>query len=249
MGDRQELALALLNRGLVALDEGRAEDSRADLEKALALFRDLDQRYFTGLCLIYLAGAGLALNHPDTARKQLAETAAIARTIGNRWLLPAAINSQGEVARFQDDYSRAGEYYDESGALFHEINARGGLARIYHSQAYVALERGDARLANSLFRQGLDLYQQLGIRRGAAECLAGLAGVDAAQGRLMAAARLLGFSQALMASLGMQWSPADQREIERLRVGLQNTLGEELFNLEETAGRSQRMEEVIARYE
>ncbi len=244
-GDRQELAQALLNRGIIAINEGRLEDARPDLEEALALFRELGERFFGGVCLLHLANVVMVQGQPERARRLLAETAAIARSIGDRWLLPSAIGSQGEIARYQGDYNRAGEFYDESGALFHAIHARGDLARILHNQAYVALRRGDTHLADSLFRQSLDLYRQLGIRRGIAECLAGLADVSAAQGRLMPAARLLGFAQAMIGSLGMDWLPADRREVEQARASLQKMLGDDLFTVQEAAGRSQKLEEVL----
>ncbi len=244
-GDRQELAQALMNRGIIALNEGREDEARPDLEEALAIFRELNQRFFTAVCLMHLANVLVVQRQPERARRLLAETAAIARSIGDRWLLPSAISNQGEIARFQGDYSRAGEFYDESGAMFHEINARGDLARTIHNQAYVALRRGDARLADNLFRQSLDLYRQLGIQRGIAECLAGLADIFAAQGRLMPAARLLGFAQAFIASLGMDWWPADRREVEQARASLQKALGDELFTVQEAAGRSEKLEEVL----
>jgi tetratricopeptide (TPR) repeat protein len=245
VGDRQELAQALMNRGIIAINEGREDVARPDLEEALEAFRALGQRFFSAVCLMHLANVVMTQGQPETARRLLAETAAIARSIGDRWLLPAAISSQGEIARFQGDYNRAGGFYDESGALFHEINARGDLARTMHNQAYVALRRGDIRLADSLFRQSLDLYRQLGIQRGIAECLAGLADVNATQGKLMPAARLLGFAQAMIGSLGMDWWPADRREIETARANLQHALGEELFTVQEAAGRSQKLEEVL----
>jgi len=234
-----------MNRGIIALNEGREDEARPALEEALAIFRALNQRFFTAVCLMHLANVLVVQRQPERARRLLAETAAIARSIGDRWLLPSAISNQGEIARFQGDYSRAGEFYDESGAMFHEINARGDLARTIHNQAYVALRRGDARLADNLFRQSLDLYRQLGIQRGIAECLAGLADIFAAQGRLMPAARLLGFAQAFIASLGMDWWPADRREVEQARASLQKALGDELFTVQEAAGRSEKLEEVL----
>ncbi len=174
-----------------------------------------------------------------------AEVTSAARGADDRWLLATALNSLGEIARWQGDYSRAGGYYDDSGALFHEISAHSDLARILHNQATIALQRGDTRLASSLFHQGLEIYRQASMARGTAECLAGLAGVKAAQGRLMPAARLFGFAQALIEELGQCWSPADQKEIDRARGTLQITLGEALFSLEETAGRSQKLENVL----
>ncbi len=244
-GDRQELSQALMNRGMIALNEGRETEALPDLEEALELFRALGQRFFSAVCLMHLANGIMTQGQPERARRLLAETAAIARTIGDHWLLPAAISSQGEIARFQGDYNRAGELYDESGALFHRINAQGDLARTLHNQAYVALRRGDTRLAESLFRQSMGLYRQLGIQRGMAECLAGLADVLAVQGRIMPAARLLGFAQAFIASLNMDWWPADRREIEQSRAYLQKTLGDELFTVQVASGSGQQLEEVL----
>jgi tetratricopeptide (TPR) repeat protein len=246
--DCLRLAMALLNRGIIAINAGRAEDARPDLEEGLRLFRKLNDRFFGAVCLMHQAEVALAEHYPEEARRLLAETTSIARSIGDPWLLAAAINEQGEVARFQGDYSHAGGYYDESGTLFNEINARGDLARVIHNQAYVALRRGDARLAGSLFHQSMEIYHELGIQRGMTECLAGMAGVDAAQEKLMPAARLLGFAQAQIEQLGMDWLPADQLEIERARTSLQKALGVELFNIQESAGRKQKLEDVLAVY-
>jgi predicted ATPase/Tfp pilus assembly protein PilF len=246
--DRQRLAQALMNLGVLALSTGLTENARPALEEALRIFRDLNDRSASAVCLMRLGEVAMAEHRPEEARRLLAETTSIARGIGDAWLLPTAINIQGDIARLQGEYNRAGGYYDESGALFHQINARGELARVFHNQAYVALRRGDTRLAGSLFRQSLETCHALGIQRGTAECLAGLAGVEAAQGKFMPAARLIGFAQAFLEQLGMQWQPADHREIELTRASLQQTLGEELFGLEESAGRKQYLANVLAAY-
>jgi tetratricopeptide (TPR) repeat protein len=246
--DRAQMAQALLCRGALAAGAGRIEMAQPDVEEALEIFRKINERFFSAISLLELTVIMLAQRQPDEARRLLAEASAIARGIGDPWLMPAAIYHQGDVARYQGDYYRAGGYYDESGAMLHAINARGDLARVLHGQAYVALRRGDAHLAGSLFRQGLEIYQTLGIRRGTAECLAGLASVNAAQGRLMSAARLFGFAQTLIEQPSLNWHPADQHEIDQDCASLKKILGEELFNIEVSAGRKQKPETVFNAY-
>lgn len=98
------------------------------------------------------------------------------------------------------------------------------MARFVHSLGYLAQHEGDFERAESQFRQSLVMFRRLGNRRGIAECLAGLAGLQARQECHQWGATMLGAAENLLHATGGAWWPADRVEVERSRKILQSAL-------------------------
>ncbi len=99
--------------------------------------------------------------------------------------------------------------------------------------------------AQALFLESLIDFRELGNHRGIAECLAGLAGLAAEQGKNEWAATLLGAAESQLAAIGGAWWPADRVEIERARVKIQSSL-EDKFETLWAQGQALSVEEAIA---
>jgi non-specific serine/threonine protein kinase len=72
------------------------------------------------------------------------------------------------------------------------LGDRPRIAAVLGSQSYLALKHGDVRQAAALLRANLDFAQESKDRRTLLWCLAGLVGVALAEGRIVAAAHLVG---------------------------------------------------------
>ena len=93
-----------------------------------------------------------------------------------------ALNDLGEIARYGGNYRRAALRYEESLRLRRRMGNRTDVPRLLHNLAYVALDAGDFRQADTLFRRSLDQFRAERVGRGVAEALAGLACVATVRG-------------------------------------------------------------------
>jgi tetratricopeptide (TPR) repeat protein len=141
------------------------------------------------------------------------------------------LNNYGEVARVQGEYELAEDYYRRTEELFEQADAKGDQARLVHTFGYIAQHKGEYAKARSLFLESLDDFRELGNHRGIAECLAGLAGLAAEQGKVEWAAPLLSSAESQLKAFDGAWWPADRVEIERARDRMKAAIGEEFDQL------------------
>ena len=110
----------------------------------------------------------------------------------------------------------------------------------------MALAAGDLTGAAAAFADALNQFRRLGERRGVAECLIGLAGVAAAEGRTADAARLFGAGEAALAALGSDIWPSNRADYERGVALAQEVLGPAAFAAARAAGRALPLEDAVA---
>jgi hypothetical protein len=113
-----------------------------------------------------------------------------------------------------------------------------------HNLGYAALARDEKERARALFTQSLALYGGRQYPKGEAECLAGLAKVEASVGRLERAARLCGASEAILNRLGTQLDTLDRADYELTLALLRHRLGNGLDALL-NEGRAMSMEQAV----
>jgi tetratricopeptide (TPR) repeat protein len=195
---------------------------------------------------VHLANVSLGLGRPAEARDWLNQAYPLFIDIGEEWGLSFVLNNLGEVARVQGQYDQAHEYYKQSEALLRTTGDQGDLARFVHSLGYVALHHENYKQAEAQFMESLSMFRKLGNKRGIAECIAGLAGLRAKQGKLDSAAQMLGAAEALLGKSGAAWWPADRVEVEKTRAILESGLSENEFTAAWTKGQEMTLEQAIA---
>jgi tetratricopeptide (TPR) repeat protein len=164
---------------------------------------------------------------------------------GDLWSIAFALNNYGEVARSLGDYEEAEKFYRRTEELFEEVDARGDQARLVHTFGYIAQHKGDFDKAKALFQESLQDFRKLGNYRGIAECLAGLAGLEAELGNHRWAAPLLGAAEGQLRSFSGAWWPADRVEIEKARERMKDALKDD-FEAFIEQGQAMSVEEAIA---
>lgn len=97
---------------------------------------------------------------------------------------------------------------------------------------FVAEQRGDARAAQALHRDGLAVTRKLGDPRALALALEGLAGVQALAGHHDHAAQMLGTAAAARQSAGAPLPPAERGDVDRITAKVRKELGPEAFATE-----------------
>jgi predicted ATPase len=244
--DDRFLALAYMNSGVVLINMGEDSAAHPVLVKAQELFKAVDDPCFFTITSVHLGNVALGLGNTQEAQGWLDRAYSLSRENGEDWTISFALNNLGELARVKGDYLQAGECYQQSEALLREMGDKGDLARLIHNQGCIALHADDYVGAETHFRQSLSMFRRLGNQRGIAECLAGLAGLSAAQGQYPLGARLLGAAHALMNNARAAWWPADRIEIERYLHDIRSNLAEEVFDNAWAAGKNLSLEQAVA---
>ena len=244
--DDRMVATSQMANGIAFINMGRDGDAQPLLQQAEQFFKQAGIDYFHGLTLVHLGNAELGLGHTEQARAYHEEALGKARDINENWLIAFALNNLGEVARTQGQYDIARKYYEECETLLPDSGDKGDRARFVHSLGYIAQHEGNYERAESQFRSSLTMFRRLGNRRGMAECMAGLAGLKARQGKAEWGAVMLSAAETVLKVTGGAWWPADRVEVEANQEFLRSALGEVELSAAQKKGRAMTLEQALA---
>jgi len=216
IGDPYHIAIALIDLGLVLLEQGVYPRAQAMFIETLALARQLGEKLMTVSSLRDLGLVALYQGDYAQAQTWLEEGLALART--NRdWheFCANLLNQLGRVALYQGDYAQAQAKHEESLTLFRE---RGYDKRSY---AYVLchlgpvyLYQGQPERAGAVLKESMRLWQEVEDWHGNVWNLERLAEVAAAQGDPLRGARLWGAAEAQREVLGAPLPPPERTRYE-----------------------------------
>ncbi len=134
---------------------------------------------------------------------------------GHKWLTSAlagssahtaaranALRALGDLAYREGNYSTAHPLFDESLAIFRELNDEQGIARSLNNLGLITLEQGDYENCRLLFEESLAIQRKLGDRIGIAKSLNNLGLVALQHGDYATAYRLLEESLSIEREMG-----------------------------------------------
>jgi predicted ATPase len=243
--DEEWIPFALMSNAVALINMGRDRAAQPLLVQARSLFKEQNRIPFLSITTIHLGNVELGLGNPEQARVLHEEALAIARSVGDSWLVTFALNNLGEVARTQGQYDLARKYYEECEELLRETGDTGDMARFVHTLGYIAQHEGDYVRAESQFRESLKMFRQLGNRRGMAECMAGLAGLKARQGNPEWGAIMLSAAESVLKATGGAWWPADRVEVEANQEIIRSALTETELDAAQKKGRAMTLEQAL----
>ena len=90
------------------------------------------------------------------------------------------------------------------------------------------------------------MFRRLGNRRGMAECMAGLAGLKARQGKAEWGAVMLSAAESVLKVTGGAWWPADRVEVEANQKFIRSALGAAELSAAQKKGRAMTLEQALA---
>ena len=216
--------MTLSNLGFVVLRQGRHVE-------AAALFRECLQ------CRP-LAAPGRDLPPSLTG---LAE----ARAAGWPGMILQAIDGQATLARLQGDYSRAEKGYREVLALY--LSAQfGSFANMTLSNlGFVVLRQGRHVEAAALFRECLQCRPLAAPGRDLPPSLTGLAGVRVREGDALAAARLIGGVDRVLADTGERLELEERLDYEAILADIHDRLSDAEFAAAWAEGQAMTREQLV----
>lgn len=238
LGDRFAVAESLHNLGHIAINQDDHAAAQSYLTESLSVCRELQNEIGVTEALGDLGLLAYLQNDYAAARSYLEESLTRFREAASVPGIESALNRLGDLARCHGDYDQAGQLYSESLTLYREMGDKDEIPSLLHNLGYVARQRDDYLQAMALFKEGLAIQREMGNQAGIAECLAGVAGVLAAQGQAERGARLLGAAEALRETASAALWPANRIEYDRSLALLHESLDEATFVAAWAAGRS-----------
>ena len=167
-------ANALHERGQLYRLSGRLEDAEVDLERALAIYREIGGRAGETGEAHALNTLGVVLDQLKRSvegRERLASSLAAYRRLGNHLGEANALHDQGMAEYFAKHYTEAADLLGQALALYQSVDHLLGQA---HAHSNLAKAQGRAGLdpeAASHLNAARELYHQLGNRLGEATTL------------------------------------------------------------------------------
>jgi non-specific serine/threonine protein kinase len=150
------------------------------------------------------------------------------------------------VAKLQGDWARATDLNAQSLSFYQALGNDWGIATSLANQAEVAVAQGDWQTAADYYREALPFMRAISSHWYLALMLVGIASVAIARGQVVAAARLLGTSEALAENVGGRLPPPDRLVYERTLAAARDQLGETAFAAARAKGRALTPEQAVA---
>lgn len=246
LGDKRGIGAVLNNLANVADAQGHYALARAWHEESLAIGRELGDLRSVAIALNNLGV--LARNEGDytTAYSYFSESLSIRQKMRDQTGIASSLNNLGLVVCHQGDYAEARALCEESLRIGRELANPRSVAYSLYYLALITYREGGYDVARVQFEESLAMRRELGDKSGIGHCLAGLAGLAAAQAQPERAGRLLGASAALLETIGALLSPGDRAIYETSLTSARAALGEERFEAAVAVGRAMTLEQAMA---
>ncbi len=247
--DASLLALCWLWNGESYRRANDPQHARPILEQAAAMLESLGRERELSWALQNL-GSLMCHNAAeyDAGRRLLERSVALKRRSAPAWDLAIVITNLGEAARTQGHFGAAISAYEEAVSLT-ESEIGLGEAKVWplHNLGLVLLRTGAVARSRDLLTQALGVAHAYRLRDGVASSVAGLAGVAAADGDGVRAARLFGASDALRTTWSLSpWEPVDRRDHDHNQAIARALLAEDTWAAAHAEGLSLDPEQAVA---
>ena len=240
------LAQARLTAGFLGCWQGEFEAARADLERSLALFEEMDDRAGVAFCLHGLGFAANGLGDHALAGSLFEESLDIAREIDDLWLIAFALHFTAVGTSFRGDHELARLQFEETIDLLRKGigSAQGKAFSLFHLGRIARLQ-GDYATAQAQHAEGMRIFWGMGDRRGLGYSLSGFACLALAEEELERAAWLFGAADSIREQLGSLLEAILQAEYEHAKALTRELLGEEDFNAAWSGGYAMSIEDAV----
>jgi predicted ATPase/DNA-binding SARP family transcriptional activator len=243
-GDRLGEAVVLLNLGNLASHNADYPLARSYYEETLAIGRELGHLGLMAGTLGCLARVAEMLEEVQTAQALWTESERLWQeyrgSAGGGELM-----RQGDQARQRGDHDAAWALYEKGLALIRESGVRPHIGEALQNMACFAIEQHDTVRAHKLLAESRTYWREAGGEIGQAMMLEAFASLAEAQGRVDAAARLLGTATALRDAIAYPPRPHQRAERDRIVAAIRRERNEAAFNTLWNEGRAMLAERAL----
>ncbi len=241
--ERWGLAYALCILSLAIRDQDDYALARSVIDESVALWQDLGDQWGLRLSNSYLGEVAMRQGDYEEAKRHYADCLTIARMLGDKEAVAWGVLNLGLASLNLGDRVRAKAFFEESFSLIRESGNKSGLAMCLYYFGYLAHFEGDNEQAKSFFEQELVLARTVAPIWLRSQALFGLAGVAAAGGQALRAARLLGAAKVQEEAGATYIDAADNLFNERTLASAVVQLGEATFAAAWDKGRAMTFEQ------
>jgi len=157
-----------------------------------------------------------------------------------------ALNILGELSRIAGNYKGAEDYYQQCLELSLQAGDKKRVAVTLANLASIAVYHGEFQQAERLEREALEMEVELGTKYYVGLSFACLSGIVAMQGHPEQAAILLGASESVLQTMGAKLQPADQIEVDKYLICIQEQLDSKSFENGMAEGRGLSFEDAVS---
>jgi non-specific serine/threonine protein kinase len=240
----------LLNFALAGL--GSAAGVKGDIQLAhdiglrqIDYYRTTTERHHLGMALFVTGISATILGKYESAHQFLDESLRVARQDNDPFRIANILKALGELARCEQDYSRAQAAYVESLALYQQIDAKRDIPDIKRHLAYVSLHEGDIKTARRQLQEALTEQNELDNQQGIIQALLGFVDLSAHIGLMLPGARLLGFLSGSPLANSTIEASVDRITFERCHERIRAAVGNAQFEAEQAEGGRLSMERAV----
>jgi tetratricopeptide (TPR) repeat protein/transcriptional regulator with XRE-family HTH domain len=162
IGNRLGQATALNYLGVARRLTGDYRAAARDLEQGLGVYRELGNRVGEALALLNLGAVGRLAGDVPAAVRDLEEALAVFRDLGERSGEVTVLNERGTLHRVNGENGLAQRCHQQALELARAIASRWDEAHALAGLGRCVLAAGDVARAESLIRQALGIFQQMG---------------------------------------------------------------------------------------
>ena len=211
---RWDLACALTGFALIMAYQADPDSVQSACEEALALFRQIEDKWGIALALSVLGQAHLLRHDYAGACSRFEEGLALFRETGDKWGIGIPLLNWGHTDSLQGNLEAARARLEESIAMHRDVGERTMRALTLNVLAQLVQQQGDYEQAASLYGESLDLLQKMGMEESSADVIHNLAYLAQSQGHHPLAAKLYRESLDLFTRQG------NEEGIAKCRAGL-----------------------------
>ena len=243
--ERWGLAWALCYMGMALRDQEDFALASSLMEESITLWRDLGNPFGLGTAIRGRGNVAMRQGNYELAQRAFADSLAIMRKLANKHAVANSLIDLCQATLCVDDRIQAKTYIQESYDLIRESGNKSWLDDCFYYFGLLAGFDGDNQAAQTFFKQHLVLVRQGGSIWQRANALMGLAGVAAADGRALRAAKLLGAADTQIKAGASYWDAAESRYIERAVSMAVAQLGEPAFEEAWVEGQAMTLEQAV----
>jgi predicted ATPase/DNA-binding SARP family transcriptional activator len=205
-------AKALLTIGYLYWAASQHEDAKPYLEEASSISRQLGENTVLAWSEGHLGAVLIALGDYESAKPHLETVSEISKSLADGGKVVMSLTSAflGDIPFAQGDEDAARTLYEESAALAKETYDINSLTYCTRRLGYLALKQGAFSIAERRFTESLRYNQEISHIQGINRCVAAVACLRAAQGKLEQATQLCGAVEGFLGSVSASLFHWDQ---------------------------------------
>jgi non-specific serine/threonine protein kinase len=242
MGDvlRQAYALSMLGR-----DQRDPQRSRAQLEEAVVLFRQIGDWRFLAQTLGILGSTVLSNGDLESAQEFLDEAYEVNQQSNNS-AMDFVLTGKAILCMLRGEYGQARTFVQTN---IDDLEQKGNRMRVLWGYAwlgYVALREGSVAEAQQILVETIENFHADQNKSGLAFALDKVASLYVLTGKPEAAARLIGWSDATREEIDDPRPRLEQADLDRDIAALKATIGADAYEMAYNAGQGLTLGEAVA---